>query len=463
MAGVPTAGVRDTYRALRDFGAGHGLSRFVKIAFIFIALAVLSLSAFSLRGAEPPAGLPPGTWALERAFVWMALASAIVVFRAWERVFPVSIPTLYAMYPLRGGVVAARELQLSLRDALMLAVLTAMWVLPLLFSGGVYEALYGVVYAVVGGLMTGALAFGVPILYVAFSLRQPAMGRQDTAARLMMTSSPAITFGVALVLLLFLKIGLGEYALLVGGPGLDADGTTGPMADNLGAMTPGEGPQAPDASMIVTRGLPRSVLVGLGVPLLSALSIVVFALWVRAHRWLRDMVRVSSSMVVVPELSYAWIDASALASEHLHPVQLVGRRDAMRLHRRAPFRLAGTIALTAFASLLALFASPEVGWVAIALNAAWIVLWLRLPEALRAMDTTALRHWDQLLLSHDEIVGARRLTALRALAPYAVLLGLPTLLFAFARPHLLVWCFLIFTFVVFIAHAVLRRPRAING
>lgn len=461
MAAPSLGGLSVSSQALRRFGAGNALSRAQKIGFIFVAAAALvagarlGLSAQSVRSEAIV-----GALALDSAFTLFAFLCGVVVFRGWERVFPSSLPTLYTMYPLRGVAIALRELQLALRDGLMVAVLGVCWMLPLAITAGWSHAIYAMVYAALAGIISGALSFAVPVLYASATLRPGPVGLQDGAAKLVVNAAPAVTFGVTLVVLLFLKLGIGEYARLLGEGILQVDPNAPPwpVADvdpvPLGLDT---SPPPSKAGGVI----PRSVLVGIGVPVLGTLALTGLGFLTRARRWLRDMVRVAHAMVLVPELSYAWIDASKTATEGpLNVVALVARRDATRVHRQAPFRLLTTAALSALAALLAVFAAPSTGWVAIVLAAAWILLWLRLPEVVRRADTEALRHWDILLITREQLVKARQLTLLRVLAPYAALLVLPSLLAAIVHQDALAGGFSCCLLIALVAHAALRRTRS---
>lgn len=455
MARVISGSLGASLDALRRFGTGDALSRPVKIGFIFVAALFVVGGTYSGPSSIDPSE-PRGAGALDSAFFILSFLTAVVAFRGWERVFPLQIPTLYSMYPLRGSAVASRELQMALRDGLMVSVLAAMWVIPIAIRQGWDHGFYGILYAIIGGVIAGALAFGVPVLYAALSLRNSDAPNGESTAKLVANGGPAISFGVALLALLFLKIGIGEYAYLLGDALFAPSDSTPPWpvadVEPIPVVAPQSLPELP-------KSIPNSVIVGLSVPFIGALTVIALGFFTRSRRWLRDTVRVAHAMVIVPELSYAWIDATKAATGPADPIRLLSRRDALRIHRQAPFRLATTVGLTAIAILFAVVAKGQLPWVVVGLHAAWILLWLRVPESVAQADSVKLREWDALLAPKNAIVRARLATLIQVGVPYLALLILPSLTLAAIEKSLPAAVVALVLGLALIAHSMIRRPR----
>lgn len=455
MARVISGSLSASMDALRRFGTGDALSRPVKIGFIFVAALFLVGGTYLGPSTIDPSE-PRGAVALDSAFYILSFLTAVIAFRGWERVFPLQVPTLYAMYPLRGSAVASRELQLALRDGLMVSVLAAMWVIPVAIRHGWDHGFYGILYAIIGGVIAGALAFGVPVLYAAVSLRNSEAPNGESAAKLVANAGPAISFGVGLLALLFLKIGIGEYAYLLGDALFSPNETAPPWpvadAEPIAISSPPILPEIPSS-------IPNSVVVGLCVPFVGALIVIALGFLTRSRRWLRDTVRVAHAMVIVPELSYAWIDATKAAKGPADPARLLSSRDVLRIHRHAPFRLATTVGLTAVAVLFAVLANGQLPWVVVGLHSAWILLWLRVPESVVQADSVKLREWDALLAPKSAIVRARVTTLVQVCAPYLGLLILPSITLAAVGKSLAAALVAVVLGLSLIAHAIVRRPR----
>lgn len=398
-----------------------------------------SILAGSILRATPenllagPNGIRALGWPLESSFVLSTMLALVLCFRAWERMFPAHVPSLYTLYPLRSSAVLSRELQGLLRDAICALTILVGWQLPSWILLRASQIGYALFYALVATLVMSALAYGTPVIFVRSALRTTEPSTKIRASQVAANSAPALSFGVTVSALLLLKLGVEEVARA-----LEFHAMLPTLVKNFRAQE---------------AWLTKSAVVALCTPLAVALGVLVYGLVLRLRHWLSDSMRIAAAMVITPELSYAWIDAEHQRTGHASPGMLLYRRDVVRIQRAAPFRLwlvGGAALLT---TLIALFGAPLTRWVALGIFASWILLWMRVPDRVQASWSTALREWDQLLVDVRTIHRSRTFTMARVIAPYGALLLVPALVYSLWSSDWLplvftaAWCFAL------IAHA----------
>lgn len=401
--------------------------------FVLSALAGSILRATPDNLAAGPNGVRALGWPLESGFVLSTMLALVLCFRAWERMFPANVPSLYTLYPLRSSAILSRELKGLLRDAICVLTILVGWQLPSWALLRAPQIGYAALYALFATMVMAALAYGTPVIFVRSALRSTEPTTKIRASQIAANSAPALSFGVTVSALLLLKLGVEEVA----------------HALNFQAMLPTllKNYRAQEA------WLTKSAVVALCAPLALAIAVLGYALILRARHWLSDSMRIAAAMVITPELSYAWIDAEQGRAQSASPSTLLYRRDVVRIQRAAPFRLwlvGGASLLTA---LIALLGGPLTRWVALGIFANWILLWMRVPERVQASWTAALREWDWLLVDAAAIRRSRQLTMARIIAPYAALLLLPALVYSLWFTD---WLPLVFTAawcLALIAHA----------
>lgn len=415
---------------------------------VLVGLGVVALACGALFRPDAVAPIVRGDLIhlggapLESAFTLMAFASSVVVFRAWSRMFPTPVPTIHALYPLRGASVATRDAGLTLRDSTIAGLLVALWIVPSLLVPGGSLAGWSMLYVAIASLLVGCGAFAGLVLYVRIALRESDGEAAESASRLAASGAPGLAFGLVLLLLLTLKLGVGEL--------LTSLHATSTLPADAVPVT-GFGRVSPAARY------------ALGFPMVVALGAFVLAAAARARHGLRDMVHVAAATVVVPELSYDWVDATKTVGDKDSHAMLLAKRDRVRIQRAAPFRLIVAFVIAMVATVMAVWGTTVVLWLGLSLNAAWILLWLRVPDIVHRADTPALRAWDQLLVPHATLRAARRFTMAFAVAPYVVLLLLPSGAAFFAQSYPYAAVFAALSAVALIAHAVVRSVRGNHG
>lgn len=422
----------DANRALRLLDP-PGARRRVLLFWAAIALVALLFGISAAAGADGFS--QPSTllgWPLEMSFTLSALLAGVLCFRAWERLFPTEVPSLYALYPLRGASVVARELRLGFFDALGMFVVLAVWLIPVAFGlrGGTVG--YILAYDFIAALLTALLAFAIPSSYVRHLRKASSTpGDAQRTMRRALSAAPALSFGVTITLLLLLKLGMEELARAELAPWA----LLFERADEAGNAAP----------------VPRSALVALGIPLLAGALVFAEGLWRRTRSWLKDIIVVSAAAVELPELSYAWIDARPLGDSRRSKAALLSHRDRERVHRSAPFRLWGAGGITLVALFFVALGTNTAAMVALGVNTLWILGWLRVPQRVVEVMTPGVTQWDRLLVDDETIRDARRLTMLRTLFPYFALVSLPGALY-FGRQS--VWAAVAFVLVCALLLAV---------
>lgn len=412
----------DASRALRLLDPPAARRRALVLWAVIAVIALLFGLSADATAHRP--GLTPSVlgWPLEMSFTLSALLAGVLCFRAWERLFPTEVPSLYALYPLRAASVVARELRQGAVDALGMFLVLAAWLIPSAIALRGAVAGYILAYDFLAAILTAVLAFAIPSSYVRHLRAASATpGDAQRAYRRALSAAPALSFGVTITLLLLLKLGMEELAR--------AD--VAPWALSFGSS---------DEAGVAT-SVPRSALVALGIPMFAGVLMFAEGLWCRTRSWLKDIIAVAAASVQLPELSYAWIDARPLSDGRRSKTSLLSHRDRERVHRGAPFRLwvAGGIALVAlfFVGL----GTATAAWVALGVNTLWILGWLRVPQRVAAVMTPGVSQWDRLLVDDETIRDARRRTMLLAVLPYFVFVSIPGALF-FGRQG--VWAAVLF-------------------
>lgn len=380
-------------------------------------------------------------WPLESTFTLSTLLVAVLCFRAWERMFPAELPSVYSLYPLRSLGVVHREIRLVAIDMAGMFLTLCAWLLPSWVSVGRTYVGYAAFYALLASLVAGLLAFAVAPLFVRMALREVQGGGAVAPSRTAVMAAPAAAFGLAIALLLVLKLGTEELARSF---------EIAPLVTSLKNLRGAEAVPLPKASIYA-----------IGLPLLMSVGLFIAAAPLRVRTWLRDAVRVSAATMVTPDLSYAWIQTESLAHGKHSPVALLVRRDSERVRRSAPFRLLGALMIALLATLMVLVGAPLTRWIGLIWTSAWVLAWLRVPLRVRAAWTPALRQWDSLLVSPAMMKRARLLTMMRVTAPYLLALLIPGLTFAFIHKTWVPGVFAALSAVLLIAHAgfELREER----
>lgn len=404
--------------------------------------AALVLGIVLRATPESLAATPHGTrilgWPLESAFTWSTLLAAFLCFRAWERMFPTSTPSLYTLYPLRSASVVAREIRWTVVDGLGLLLTLCAWLTPSLISVGSSYLSYAFLFAFFAALITTLLAFSIAPLFVRLTLRDISQAKQSAASRLAATAAPAVAFGLSIALLLIVKLGVEELARFYNMQGLIPG-----LREQL-TLAPGTG------------WAPKSALYALGIPLTVAALAFGFGFPLRVRTWLRDSVHVAAASVITPELSYAWIEAESLRHDQSSPATLLIRRDSERIRRAAPFRVWGAWGVTVFSTLLVVAGAPLTRWIGLLLLSAWILAWLRVPQRVRKAWGPALEQWDHFLVSASDIRKARLGAMARSIAPYVLALLIPGVVYGVVHKSGLPLIFSVLSAVCLVAHAGLE-------
>lgn len=378
-------------------------------------------------------------WPLESGFALSTLLALVICFRTWERMFPTNVPSIYTLYPLRSSAIVSRELKALGRDAALIFTLAVAYQLPSWVLLRAPQVGYAMLYGLLSTAVMVACAYGVPVIFVRSALRSSDPMQKVSASHVAANSAPAISFGVTVSVLLLLKLGVEEIALA-----LEIHPLIPALIRNFKAQEP---------------WLTKSAAVALFIPLLIAISALAFGIFLRLRHWLNDSMRVAAAMVLTPELSYAWIDAEAHRHGNASPHRILYRRDVVRVQRAAPFRLWLVGGASALTCLTVLWAAPLTRWIALLVFCGWVLLWMRVPLRVAESWTRALWEWDRLLVDVRVIRRSRIAAMTHILAPYAVFLLIPALVYSVLRKD---WLPLIFTSaccVALIAHAVylLRR------
>lgn len=433
--------LRDSASALQRLQPAHANPRTSAAIILLVAAAALAAGilfrpdvvAPIVRGDLVHLGGAP----LESAFTLLAFVSSVVVFRAWSRMFPTPVPTINALYPLRGTTIAARDFLLTLRDSAVACGAVALWIAPSLLVPGGRIAGWSLLYIGVAMLLVACAAYSGLVLYVRVALRATEGEAAETASRLAASGAPGLAFGLVLLLLLALKLGVGE--LLTSLQATAGSELTGWARISVAA---------------------RYALIA---PIAIAIGAVVFAGAARARHGLRDMVHVAAATVVIPELSYDWVDATKTVGATDSHAVLLAKRDRVRIQRAAPFRVIIATGLAIVAATMVLWGNDLVVWLGLGLNAAWILLWLRVPDVVRRADTVALNAWDRLLVTATTLRDARRLTMAYAAAPYLGILLLPSAVAVLVHRDVYTLVFTLLSAAALIAHAAIQTARGTHG
>lgn len=349
-----------------------------------------------VRGGVTSAGGIP----VDTGFTLLAFAAGVVAFRAWERMFPAKLPTLWVMYPLRGSVIAWREVWRALAEGTVAGLLVALvWVPAWVVEPTNPQLIAGMVYALLGGYAVGALAFALPVVVAHWTLKQSATA-SDAAARLAVNAAPAVSFGGALVFLLLLKLGFDELVL----QSIASVAEPSIVFEWLGVR------------------FSRAALAVLGVAILLAKLIALTGLSLRSRRYLHDAVRLAAALDRQPDLSYAWITSDRLeAAADRSDQALVSFRERARFIRRAPFRFIASLALAVSATVLCFALTSEVARAVVALLlVAWLGPWLRVAWRFNEQYRHNEHEADALLLDPAVVLRGRRRAALRMCGIYAL-------------------------------------------
>lgn len=405
-------------------------------AFLWGVAAFLALvGAFVLR-ADPTLPASPSLDVrilgapMESIFTLSTLCAGVMAFRGWERLFPAKVPSLYALYPLHNVVVVARDVRLSGVDGLGILLILVAWQLPSSVVFGWAMSSYVFLYAALAALVMAGMSFALPIAIVRHA---GSFGKARTVRNNIVQVAPAITFGVVIVLLLLLKLGVEELAR---GAGLE------PLSVYV---------RRGDSAPIIP---PNAAVWALGIPLILSSLAFVFSAVTRVRRWLKDMIFVSSTLQEEPNLSYGWIQAEDGDKTVAH-WRLLVHRDVERFQRSAPFRHVVTWIFCAVASFAAFYGSDSFAVAMVGLMTIWGLAWLRIPQKVHESQSVELLAWDRLLVDDATIGRARRWTMIRIVLPYALATILPGVLYFCRDGH---WvaaaAFALVCVAILIAHAV---------
>lgn len=412
------------------------------------ACLVVALLAGSLLRAtdENVVGGPNGIralgWPLESAFALSTILALVVCFRAWERLFPTRVPSLYTLYPLQSSAVVQREIRGTTFDVICMGTALLAWQLPSWAIMRTPQFGYAALYSILASLVTASLAYGVPVIFVRSALRPSNQLRKVSSAHVAANAASAVSFGVTVTALLILKLGVEEIALA-----LDRQAILSTLLENYR-----------EQHAWITRSAAYAMLL----PIVLAIGVSLFAIPMRLRHWLSDSMRIAAATAFTPELSYAWIDSRAEKQSDAEPLRLLTRRDTVRVQRAAPFRPWIATFSTAIICLLVLLGSPLTRWVSLTIFSVWLLVWLRIPSHVAAVWSNALTEWDSLLIDARTVRRARVLTMMRVVAPYGALLLLPGIAVGIVHRNWLPAVFSALCCIALAAHATYSLRRQEN-
>ncbi len=273
-----------------------------------------------------------GGWVLESAFNGCVLVAAFTTFRVLEVLYRTHDAAALRMLPLAGGAVGLDRLRTCVFEALAGNALVLAFVAPAAFRPGglapfLCTALFGIVATLVVPLVGFAVVVGAGVATVASSPDARRGASTDAAAHF----APGAAFGAASALLLLAKLGA-EDPLRSAGAALTGTGAV---------------------------EITRATMFGLGVPLVVAIGLGLYALraYATSHDALQARFLDAESHRI--DTGYAYFQEGP---QPLSKVErwlgdagaLLYRKDRLQLARSTPFLRVGTWLIAA----IALF----VGW-----------------------------------------------------------------------------------------------------